>query len=271
MIEDDYTNITKEKGKREKNKKEKNKKDDSVMTLMDISYFIKYLKSNDPFIASIKLNYIFYISIIICVLCISSLTNTNFIWGIISFVFISFLGYAVHYISHTVRVEELYDKINNQNYFTRNSYIDYFIRIACKTFDFHDIIHHDSKINKTFNNVVIEFLLNFYTQAGAFLLFLLFVRNLNIYVILLWGIMYPTVHLINYEIHKSTTHIHHHTDSKTNYGIDIWDILFNTKYNKDNSQIENINHYSINVCIISIIMIYIYKKIIKPLDSLPLI
>ena len=222
--------------------------------------FITYLKSDDPLIASIKLNYIFYISIFIGVCAITATTNTNVIWGFISVVFISFLGYVVHYISHTVRVEELYDKIDNKNYLTKNVYINYIIRLWCKTIDFHDITHHDSKVNKTFKNVAIEFALNFYTQAGAFLLFAFFVRNLNTYVILLWGLMYPTVHLINYEFKKSKTHIFHHKDPKTNYGIDIWDILFNTKYNGDNSKIENINHYSINVCIITIIMIYACKK-----------
>lgn len=222
--------------------------------------WVAYFKSNDPLILSIKTNYIFYISVLVCIIMLSIKTDTEFVWGLITMVFISFMGYVVHFISHSFRVEELYDQWNNQNYLTRNSYFDYFIRLWCKSVDFHDITHHDSEVNKTFKNVAIEFMLNFYTQAGAFLLFALFVKNLSTPVILLWGFMYPTVHLINYEFKQSKTHVLHHKNSKTNYGIDIWDILFNTKYDGDNTEIENINHYSINVCIITLLIIIVSNK-----------
>lgn len=52
----------------------------------------------------------------------------------------------------------------------------------------------------------------------------------------------------------------HHLDKHTNYGIDIWDIMFNTKYQGDNTDIENINHYSINVVIISAILVYVINN-----------
>lgn len=265
--------------KKKKEKKEKKRKNFGLNHLLEMSSItelkewlvhldfkgyinelIVYLKSDDPLILSIKTNYIFYISILICIIIISIKTGIQIVWGLITIVFISFMGYVVHFISHSFRVEELYDQLNNHNYLTRNSYFDYFIRIWCKSVDFHDIIHHDSKINKTFKNVAIEFMLNFYTQAGAFLLFALFVKNLSTPVILLWGFMYPTVHLINYEFKQSKTHVLHHKNSKTNYGIDIWDILFNTKYNGDNTEIENINHYSINVVIITFLIIIISNK-----------
>ena len=67
--------------------------------------------------------------------------------------------------------------------------------------------------------------------------------------IVLWGILYTTVHNINYNIVPSSVHIKHHLDKNTNYGIDIWDIIFQTKYNNDPTDIENINHYTINLFI----------------------
>ena len=53
------------------------------------------------------------------------------------------------------------------------------------------------------------------------------------------------------------THIDHHKDSNKNLGIDIWDIIFGTKY--DWNDIEDINHYAINFILCSIIVILIHK------------
>jgi len=65
--------------------------------------------------------------------------------------------------------------------------------------------------------------------------------------------MYATIHNINYVVSPSATHILHHVDKTTNYGIDIWDIVFGTKYDGDYSidKLENINHYAINTAFIT--------------------
>ena len=77
--------------------------------------------------------------------------------------------------------------------------------------------------------------------------------------------------IINYNIIESKEHISHHNSDLSkngaynkennkiyNYGIDILDILFNTKYENDNS-VENINHYACN-CIILLILIILIDK-----------
>ena len=101
--------------------------------------------------------------------------------------------------------------------------------------------------------------MNFYVQAGGFILIIWVAQQLNLYVITLWGLMYATIHNINYAIHPPATHMLHHIDKTTNYGIDIWDIIFNTKYGADYSadKIENINHYAINTAIITVCILLV--------------
>ena len=67
-------------------------------------------------------------------------------------------------------------------------------------------------------------------------------------------------HIINYNIIKPKVHEEHHEDKNTNFGIDIWDILFNTK---NNSDIENFNHSIINLIIILIIFYFIHRLFMK--------
>jgi len=215
---------------------------------------------NEPIVKSIKLNYLYFITQILAVYIITMASETNFLWGLITIVYITFLGYVVHYISHHVNFTELYDKYNNYNLITKNKYIDHFIRLYCKSIDFHDITHHDSNINKSAKNVIIEFIMNFLMQAGCFLLVMCFFKNLNYYVVILWGIFYPSFHLINYAFIKSQTHINHHADKMSNYGIDVWDLIFYTKYNNDYDEIENINHYSINLIILTTLIVLFIKK-----------
>ena len=52
----------------------------------------------------------------------------------------------------------------------------------------------------------------------------------------------------------------HHLDKTSNYGIDIWDILFGTKYNDDPNEIESINHYSINLIILTAFVVVLIKN-----------
>ena len=54
----------------------------------------------------------------------------------------------------------------------------------------------------------------------------------------------------------------HHVDIFTNYGIDLLDIVFGSKYNYDT--IENLNHCCINIIIIGIILhlIRFYKVLV---------
>jgi len=74
---------------------------------------------------------------------------------------------------------------------------------------------------------------------------------------MLCALMYATTHNINYVYLKPSVHRDHHIDNSTNFGIDIADILFDTKYNLDD--IETHNHVSINLIIITLIIVYFCK------------
>ena len=208
---------------------------------------------DEPVVQSLQLNYVFYLTLLICVFLLAHYSNSSFIWAIITIVFASIAGYASHYISHHICTVDLFHQLCNDNYITKNESVRSGIETFCKMIDFHEQTHHDTSINKKWENVFIEFAMNFYVQAGGFLLFIYIVRNLNLYVITLWGLMYATIHNINYVVSPSATHILHHVDKTTNYGIDIWDIVFGTKYDGDYSidKLENINHYAINTAFIT--------------------
>ena len=218
---------------------------------------IRHLFEEDPILQSFKLNYQFYLMLLICVSSIAYYSNTSIIWALITIVLISVAGYASHYVSHRINALELFQKLDNSNYITKNEYVKTGLMTFCKMLDFHDQTHHDTDINKKWENIAIEFAMNFYVQAGAFIIIIYIARQLNMYVITLWGLMYATIHNINYDIAPSATHILHHKDKETNYGIDIWDVVFKTKYGGDDSvsTLEDINHYAINTALITAIIL----------------
>ena len=61
-----------------------------------------------------------------------------------------------------------------------------------------------------------------------------------------------------FDVFLPKVHEEHHDDKNTNFGIDIWDILFNTK---NNSDIENFNHSIINLIIILIIFYFFINNL----------
>ena len=124
-----------------------------------------------------------------------------------------------------------------------------------KIYEFHDETHHDLDVNKKYQNIFYEFITNIYTQGLAFILVVEFVKLVNYKVVLLWCFMYATIHNINYNIIHPSVHRDHHINCHTNYGIDVMDILFNTKYDK--KDIENFNHVSANLLIITFVLLYI--------------
>ena len=243
----------KEKEQQEKEQEEK-EQEEPINTLFAR---INKLLLQDPIIQSFKLNYQFYLILIICIIMISYYSETNVIWAFITIILISAAGYASHYVSHRINALELFEKLDNDNYITKNKYVKTGMQMFCKMIDFHDQTHHDTSVNKSWDNIAIEFAMNFYVQAGAFIFIIYIARQLNLYVITLWGLMYATVHNINYDISPPATHMLHHVDKTTNYGIDIWDVVFNTKYGGDDSidKLENINHYAINTAIITAVIL----------------
>jgi hypothetical protein len=194
-------------------------------------------------VKSLELNYIFYATAIVCLILLSYCKNINVIWAILTFIIMSFLGYITHIISHSINFKYYYTKLN-----APNPVLKYIVDVL----DFHADTHHDSTINKQVSNSIHEFIGNFITQAGIILICKFFLTHFDTSIIILWGLIYSTVHMINYTIVENDTHKKHHMNKYTNYGLDIYDILFNTKYD---SVIDDINHYSINMILLTFIII----------------
>ncbi len=209
------------------------------------------LMKNDMLWKSIQQNYVFYWSILVCAAVLAWMTKTSFIFAILSFAYASFVGYAGHATVHTVNFTKAYEECTNP--ILKNNVVTPALKRVCEYMDFHDQIHHDTGVNKHIKNVLIEFGLNFITQGGLLIVMVLLCRYVNVYVVLLWALAYSTVHNINYEYLNPVFHQLHHKDNSTNYGIDFWDILVGTKYPGD--EIEDINHYAINMVLITAILV----------------
>ena len=111
--------------------------------------------------------------------------------------------------------------------------------------------HHDKGVNKTIMNITYEFLNNVVMQGLGFILL---IKMIDTRVFILWAFMYASIHNINYLFINPSTHQDHHINNHTNYGIDYCDILFNTK--TDWNDVEIHNHGSINLLIITYVMMY---------------
>ena len=196
-----------------------------------------------------------------------------------TFVFIVFWGYLMHYISHYYNFTQCYQ--NSTNFILEKCHniplLDKIIKTILETtIDFHSITHHDSSINKTPTNVIIEIVQNFLTQGGLFVFFNNYVAptftmfpsltnpfqlKLNNSILKLWALFYATIHNINYLFISSIEHENHHIDAKTNYGIDLADIILNSKYNTKHSPnkkitFEDHNHGALNIIIITVFLLW---------------
>ncbi len=220
---------------------------------------------------NIKINYIFYIVTLFCLYALSwsKASDKSFIFIVLTFIIVSTLGYFYHYITHHIQFSEVYKE--HDTIIRKCPIVDKFVLKLCNIVDFHHVVHHDTSyekeddivpVNKKWKNIIYEFCHNFISQGLGIILLSKFLNYLDTSTILLWTTAYATIHNINYNIIKPTCHIDHHKDDKTNYGIDIYDIIFGTKYNWDD--LENYNHYSINMIIITISIILLsnilYKK-----------
>ncbi len=247
---------------KKKNKKKNNKKNNKNIIEKDkkINFETKF----NSFYKSIYINYKFYISLIICttILFFEKYNKKSFLSIIFSIIYISCSGYFIHLISHKINLTKLVE--NSNIIFKDIPYIKYILNLILKYFDFHSNIHHDNNINKNFNNIIYEFLNNFSMQGLNIFIVIKVLKYLDERVCFIWGLTYASIHNINYLLHNSKVHMDHHLNTDTNYGIDIFDIIFGTKSNWND--IENINHYSYNIIIITIIICilnYYFNKYIK--------
>ena len=214
----------------------------------------------DIALKSIQNNIIFWLITFFCLYIINRHSGKyTYTETVVTFIITMIWGYYVHVISHAYDFEKLYTQSNN--FITRflqqdenlNSVVLFFLR----QLDFHSKIHHDSTINKQPFNLFMECFQNIISQAsliifsGVSLFGLQF--NFDKNAIIIWALFYVTVHNINYNFVNQQFHIDHHINEKTNYGIDLLDIIFDSK--SDLSFIENNNYYIINSVIIALIMI----------------
>jgi hypothetical protein len=180
-----------------------------------------------------------------------TLCNFKFLNCVFSWIFIGILGYFTHVISHNIDLRKIYNSFDNN--YTRNQYFNTTMDTFLKIYEFHSETHHDLEINKDALNIFYEVITNIYTQGLGFIIFVEFVKLIDYKVVLLWCFMYATTHNINYNILQPSVHRDHHINCHTNYGIDVMDIIFNTKY--DNNDIENFNHVIVNLLLITFIIL----------------
>ena len=199
---------------------------------------------------NLKINKYFYLNVLISMLVISSITKCNFYNCLLSFIFISSFGYFIHAISHIINFRKL---LTVKHPLIQKKKFQCIYSKFVNLIEFHTITHHNSMINREIKNIISEALNNVFFQGLGLFLLIYLIKQLNINIFILWAFLYTTIHLINYNIN-------HHKDSRTNYGIDIYDIIFGTK-NENDSYVENYNHYSYNLFILTILYIYIYKML----------
>lgn len=207
---------------------------------------------------SIKINKLFYFTLFICFYMLkkrdTNTAPTSYLGLVFSFLFILLFGHIVHRLSHNINFTNVYNKYKKGNI---NNYIDSILIKVCNILDFHRVTHHDSAINKKPVNICYEFFNNFLTQGGGLVIFIWFYNwCIDTRVILLWALMYASAHNINYTFLKPTVHIDHHLHEDTNYGLDIADIIFDTKH--DLNDIENYNHISINLFVVTAFIVYYF-------------
>lgn len=216
----------------------------------------------DPLWSSLKINWIFYITLFICLGIINKFYGSGFLRSTVSIIIFAILGYFIHYLSHHVNFTQRYT--SNDNYFTRNPILNPVFTWICRVLDFHNDIHHNGKINKSSKNIIYEFLNNFFTQGLSVVLIILIGRSLDLKFAIFWGLFYASFHNINYWIKPCESHMNHHANKHVNYGLDTIDILMGTK---DESEIENYNSGSINIIIITLVFICFHMLLFRNMQS----
>ena len=180
------------------------------------------------------------------------------------------IGYLVHVWSHHTDFERLYTELLHSNGFFGkmcNSFPNVVNKgikwVLGNIIDFHDKIHHNSNINTKWYNVLTEAIENLLMEGGFIIIISKLLKlqigimgetcTFNYAIIAMWALIYTSTHLINYTYIIPNAHIEHHKNYHKNYGIDTLDIIFNTKDNLNNPEI--INHYAINVIIVTILIV----------------
>jgi hypothetical protein len=223
-------------------------------------YLYKHLKRANALKKSFYINKYFWITYLLCIIILSTKygihksTMTNIYIGILFSIIAIANSWLIHFLSHNIDLERIFLELLSKYNIKLNNYLHKAIILIIRyTYDFHDKIHHNSTINKKWYNIIIEFcqnVLQVLTIVGVAKLLHYKIDNT---VLFLWGLIYATVHQINYEIIDNRHHKEHHMNNHTNYGIDTADIMFNSKYNLND--VEDMNHASINIVLSTLFII----------------
>jgi hypothetical protein len=170
--------------------------------------------------------------------------------------FAFFYSYFVHIGSHKLHFKKIKKMLLKQNnYYNKHNPIlklgiEKYVNTLIKIVSFHKQKHHSFKKGNTNKNILYEFLILLFILVGVPILVVEFGKCIDVMTIVFFGILYTTVHTLNYSI-LSSFHETHHKIPNTNYGIDVMDHLFNTSYD---GTIEDYNHYAINAIIITFLL-----------------
>lgn len=207
---------------------------------------------------NIGINSPFYFILFICLYLLSNRSIYSYVSTILSFIAITFLGYFSHIISHQFDFTAIYNK---SSILSKDiPYLDKIVRYVLDIYDFHHKTHHDTTVNRTTRNLLLEALNNIFIQGILFIIIGTIYNYLNKTVFILWGLLYASFHIINYSIIDSSIHTDHHLNIHSNYGIDIYDIIMGTKH--DWNDIEEYNHYAINLILLTI-FILLFRYFVK--------
>jgi len=163
---------------------------------------------------SVFINYQSWLILLISILII---TKNDLINGIITFTFMLLASHLFHYSCHIA----IYTNSVHIYHHSHNNYLSHISQIILELFS----------------------ILNFIFIKHLFPYF----AFLNEWVIIFYYLFYTTVHNVNYSIfHVNNVHEIHHKLQTVNLGPDICDIIFQTKFDVNNS-LENTNHYIYNI------------------------
>jgi len=196
-----------------------------------------------------KQNYIVILAGFICLYFLSKKKSISIV--IYSSIVVSFFGFFIHWLRHKLPPTHEWFFCHD-NWITRNPVLNLILDYLGKILDFHSEFHHDSTQNKLPINLWYEFWNNLLTQAGFLWILKTLLSKVDNGIILLWGLVYSTVHIFNYSWFQPVPHMQHHLDNQTNHGTEVYDIIFGTKY--DWTNIEYGNHAAVNMsCLTALI------------------
>ena len=222
---------------------------------------------------SITMNWPFWTCCIVCVLLLVRFgkSGDSILSAFVTFIATMCIGYDVHRRTHERSVSNMYETSKNPivSYIRDDlpilkSAISWFI-YHC---DFHCLIHHDSSVNKTLYNRLIEVYQNLLSE-GLIVAYLVYKLDPSVSIggitlrphiptIIFWALIYTSVHNINYDLLHPKEHVNHHLYPSTNYGIDLLDILCETKHETDSIEIM---HHGLPNLVISAMAIIQFQQL----------